>query len=329
MAGVDLSGADLVIADLTMANLAGAQLAGASLSGAICTGANLSGAYLAGADLSAADTEFTRLDYADLADADLSAANVMYCELGSANLSGARFITTNLTSASFNHARLDGAYVGWSLLVDVNLSPFCNAEPSVVHQGPSYVDVTSIIKSIRAPNLKEFLCRAGGDEFLVENVIESARALGTSVFSMRSAYLIFGRPDECFARKIYRALQQEGFRCFFFPEHAVPGEKVHRTMRKGIANHDRVILICSRTSLDRDGVLFEIDEVLTREAKMKGESLLIPIRLDRYVLDEWKTEREDVTEAVRSRVVADFEGADQDDEKFQAGLRKLLGALRK
>jgi TIR domain len=144
-----------------------------------------------------------------------------------------------------------------------------------------------------------------------------------------SAFISHGSPDEPFADKISTALMQNGVPTFLFRRNAVPGEKLHRTMRKGIAEHDRVILICSRASLNREPVLFEIEEALTREAKMKGESLLIPIRLDRYVLDEWKTEREDIAEAVRSRVVADFEGADQDEDKFQAGLRRLLTALRK
>ncbi|WP_437339493.1 toll/interleukin-1 receptor domain-containing protein [Sorangium sp. So ce394] len=124
-------------------------------------------------------------------------------------------------------------------------------------------------------------------------------------------------------------MHRNGVTTFFFPEHAEPGEKLHRMMRKGVNEHDRVILICSRHSLDRKGVLNELEEILTREARDGGASYLIPIRLDDYVFTGWKPTNADVAQAVRDRVVADFEGANEDDAKFQAGLQKLIRALRK
>jgi hypothetical protein len=100
-------------------------------------------------------------------------------------------------------------------------------------------------------------------------------------------------------------------------------------MRKGVNEHDRMILICSRSSLDRKGVLNELEEIITREARGGGASYLIPIRLDDYVFTGWQPKNADVAQAVRDRVVADFEGADKDEPKFQAGLQKLIRALRK
>ena len=66
---------------------------------------------------------------------------------------------------------------------------------------------------------------------------------------------------------------------FFFAEHAEPGEKLHRTMRKGVNEHDRLILIGSKVSLDRKGVLNELEEILTREARDGGASYLIAGRM--------------------------------------------------
>jgi len=161
-------------------------------------------------------------------------------------------------------------------------------------------------------------------------MVDCARSLNQDVFRLlRSTFIAYGQPDEPFARKLYEALHRNGVVTFFFPEHAVPGERLHRVMRKGVNEYDRVILVCSRNSLEREGVLFEIEEALTRESKIKDEPLLIPIRLDPYVLDEWKPEQADLAEAVRSRVVADFEGADTDPAKFQSALLKLIGALKK
>jgi hypothetical protein len=90
-----------------------------------------------------------------------------------------------------------------------------------------------------------------------------------------------------------------------------------------------MILVCSRASLDRKGVLNELEKVLEREARDGGTSYLIPIRLDDYVFTGWKPPNADLAQAVRDRVVADFEGADTDDAKFNEGLCRLIAALKK
>lgn len=100
-------------------------------------------------------------------------------------------------------------------------------------------------------------------------------------------------------------------------------------MHEGVNKHDRMILVCSRASLDRKGVLNELENVLEREARDGGASHLIPIRLDDYVFTGWKPPNTDLAQAVRDRVVADFEGADTDDAKFNEGLRRLIAALKK
>jgi hypothetical protein len=116
---------------------------------------------------------------------------------------------------------------------------------------------------------------------------------------------------------------------FLFSEHAEPGERLHRLMRRGVNEHDRVVLICSKASLDRNGVLNELEETLAREARDGGETYLIPIRLDDYVFNGWKPRREDIAQAIRDRVVADFTGADMDGDKLNREFGKLLKALRK
>jgi serine/threonine protein kinase len=145
---------------------------------------------------------------------------------------------------------------------------------------------------------------------------------------LRSTFIIYGTPDEHFARKLYGALNRSGVATFFFAEHAVPGEELHGMLRKEVNKHDRIILVCSRESLDRKAVQTEIEEVLAREFR-DGGAYLIPIRLDDYVFSGWKPADPDRARAVRDRVVADFEGADTDQAKFDAGVKRLIEALRK
>ncbi|WP_437905467.1 toll/interleukin-1 receptor domain-containing protein [Sorangium sp. So ce327] len=350
LSGINLSGALLDEADLRHANLSSANLTSANLSAAHLFRANLSRADLSEGDLTGtnlvgADLTDAKIVGVDLSEANLAGANFTRANLFGSSLSEARLYNTNFTDADlsevdligallyrtqFHSARCDSIRIGHASLLKVDLGQLCAATPPVEHVGPSYVDHTTVLCSVRAPGLNRFLARAGMPEIFVEYMIDCALSLKTDMFKMlQSTFISYGAPDEPFARKLYEALHRNGVTTFFFPEHAEPGEKLHRTMRKGVNEHDRVILICSRYSLDRKGVLNELEEILTREARDGGASYLIPIRLDDYVFTRWKPPNSDVAQAVRDRVVADFEGANEDEAKFQAGLQKLIRVLKK
>ena len=145
---------------------------------------------------------------------------------------------------------------------------------------------------------------------------------------MHTTFISYGGPDEPFASKLRKALQENGVTTFLFVEDAIPGQSLSHVMRAGVREHDRIILICSESSLNRAGVQNEIDLTLQREAREGGAKLLIPIALDRFVFDEWRPDDEDLKEAVLARVVGDFIGADADQAKFDEGLGRLLQALK-
>ncbi|XXT17579.1 toll/interleukin-1 receptor domain-containing protein [Sorangium sp. So ce429] len=333
--GVDLAGADLTGAVLNRTDFTGATFSRATFFGATLIGATFVRASLVRTNFVDATLSDANLSAATLMSANFSGANLSSVNISVTNLSGASFSGTNLSGANLSGAHLSGANFGGAvlrgtLLINVDLSPLCAAHPAVRHEGPSFVDHHSVLRSIHAPRLKDFLSYTGVPEVFIEYMVDCARSLRMDVFKMlQSTFISYGAPDESFARKLYEALHSNGVTTFFFPEHAEPGEKLHRTMRKGVNEHDRVILICSRNSLDRKGVLNELEEILTREARDGGASYLIPIRLDDYVFTGWTPKNADVAQAVRDRVVADFEGAEADEPKFQAGLQKLIRALRK
>lgn len=288
------------------------------------------GANLGGADLARANLAVARLCGANLRAADLDGANLAGASLRGANLRAADLRAANLARASLARANLADTDLGGTYLLEVDLSAFCDADPPVRHWSPSTVDYLSIIRSVRSPRLKEFLIRTGMPVMFAEYNVDCAVAASGSGFDMmRSTFISYGGPDNAFARKLYEALHSNGVTTFLYEEHAIPGEKIHRTMRKGVNEHDRVVLICSKASLVRPGVLAEIEHVLEREARDGGETYLIPIRLDDYVLRDWAPKREDLAQAVRDREVANFEGADTDPVKFEKALGRLLRALRK
>jgi uncharacterized protein YjbI with pentapeptide repeats len=262
-----------------------------------------------------------RFSGSDLSDADLSDADLSDADLSDANLSGAK-----LSNAEFGGTRLAAAD-----LSNLDLIPLCDALPPILHAAPSTIDHRSILKSVRSPRLKEFIVRSGVPDYLADIMIEYAKSVEGSIFTMmRSTFISYGTPDTAFAKKLYEELHRNGVTTFLFTEHAEPGEKLHRMMRRGVNEHDRVVLVCSRASLKRKGVLNEIEETLAREAREGGATYLLPIRLDRYVFSNvFKKKSPEIAQVLTDRVVADFEGADADDAKFTRELGKLLKVLRK
>jgi TIR domain/Pentapeptide repeats (8 copies) len=357
----DFRGACLAKADLQHANLNDAWLNVADLSEADLQGANLVQGCLRGANLRGANLSDANISSADLIDADLcgtrlNGAQGYYTDFGRANLQGAQLLKADLSGASFSEADLRdadlrGSYLGFVNMVDASISgadcggvqlagtflhgvdlvSLCDAVPPTVHRGPSYVDYKSISLSLHSTHLKEFLQRTGMPEVFVEYMIDCARTLDPKgIFKMlQSTFISYGGPDTAFAQQLNDALLKNGVTTFFFAKDAIPGKKLHRLMREGVNQHDRVILICSKASLDRPGVLNEITETLQRESRDGGKAYLIPITLDDHVFSGWKPEDPGVAQAIRDRVVADFRGAATDPAKFNDGVLRLIAALKK
>ena len=144
-----------------------------------------------------------------------------------------------------------------------------------------------------------------------------------------TVFISYGGPDEEFAGKINERLKQNGVKTWFFPTDALPGDKLHRAMSNGVVDHDRVLLICSKSSLKRSGVLNEIERVLEREAREGGSSILIPITVDDFVFSDWAPNRPDISRQVQSRVIGIFTNAEENESDFNTQFDKLLITLKK
>lgn len=141
--------------------------------------------------------------------------------------------------------------------------------------------------------------------------------------------LSYGGLDVGIATKLHDYLTSHGVPMWFYPENNVPGEKLHRMMSEMVTNAERVILLCSKSSLHRIGVLNEIERVLEKEAKEAGSSILIPLALDEYVFEEWKPKRADMAVQIRARNIVRLDEANFDSPETQAALGNLLKSLAK
>jgi hypothetical protein len=128
---------------------------------------------------------------------------------------------------------------------------------------------------------------------------------------------------------LYDSLKAHQVVTFFFPESATFGQRIESEVYFKLKEHDRVLLICSRNSLDRPGVLHEIRETLDREARDGGATYLLPIMLDDYVLKDWKNTHPELAERIGRRIIGDFRRTKRDKVAFDSAITRLLKALRK
>ena len=230
------------------------------------------------------------------------------------------FDECSLAAANFEGASLS------SYFFDTDVSGLCDAR-SLHHGMPSALDARTVMRSYAHPRFKSFMLDCGVPEIFAEYMIECAKALGDDLLQelMQSTFISYGGPDEAFARRLYDTLRTHGVVVFFFPETARVGERIGDEVFNALQRHDRMILVCSQASLDRPGVLNEIQETLDREARDGGATYLIPVMLDDYLLEGWSTRQPTLAQRVKSRVAADF----RDPGNFDAALDRLLAALRK
>lgn len=298
LSGADLSQADLFRAVLTGSDLFHANLSGAHLLGAFLREADLRGANLSGAGLSSVDFFQANLSRALLREADL-----FYANLSGANLSG----TT-----------IDHAVMGGTILNDIDLGEVQGLD-SVRHQGPSDIGIGTIYKS--RGKIPEVFLRGCG---VPDNFIEYITALVGKSFDFHSCFISHSSKDKRFCDRLYTDLQENGVRTWYFPEDATWGKSVWGEIDESIRIYDKLVVICSKNSLQSVPVRREIERSLQREDR-EGKHVLFPVSIDDYIFDEWEHERK---ADVLSKVVGDFKGWNRSAKKYEAAFERLLKALQ-
>ncbi len=319
LSGVDLRGADLNrvnfnYTDLSRANLSNASLYNADLGGADLSGAKLNNASLQSANLGGSampprpDKPTTRY-YADLSRADLSSACLV-----SANLGGA-----SLDSTFFTEAELGNTIFGFTSLKTAKGLETC------VHKSPSAIDYYTLRESGHLPDV--FLRGCG----LPDEFIHYLPSFWNEPFQFYSCFISYSHADKPFARRLHDSLQGRGIRCWLDEHQLLPGDQIHRAIDEAVRLWDKVILCCSKTSLNSWWVDKEIQKALMKEEQLwkeRGKEVLaiIPLNLDGHVLDkqwqDWKKQH------LNARLAADFTGWEKDNAKFEAPFDRVVKALR-
>lgn len=327
LAHATVYGANLYESNFKSANLMGIELYGSDLTRANLEKANLIRASLIGANLEGANFKRANLCNADLTWANLTEVNFEGADLSGADLSGAILNKTNLKEAKLENTLLSGTILG-----DVNLDTLCGA--SLEYASPSYVSWHSVARSLRSPGLLKCLRSVGIPLVVATYLIDSLRSIDEmELFTMlQTVFLSYGGPDEQFAKKLRNVLKQNGVVTWFFPDDSIPGKRLHNTMREGVNSYDRMILVCSKSSLTRSGVRNEIQQALARESREGGSLILLPITIDGYLFrknTKFAKENPGYRQEMLDRIVANFRDTDKDDAAFDKAVRRLLIALQK
>jgi hypothetical protein len=324
LAGMDLTGASFYGASLRAVDLERTRLTYVQLKSADLTGANLSRAAINATDLIGA----TFVD-ADLSEADLTGACMARADCRRADMTSTRFNNVTLANANFSGTRLTGARLSSAYFDDVDVSSFCDAR-SLEHLGPSHIDYRTVIRSYLHPNLRRFMTDCGVPEIFTTYMIDCAHASGDPLLRslMQSTFISYGGPDEKFARRIYDALRAHKVPLFFFPETARVGERIDNEVFRRLQEHDRVLLLCSRDSLDRPGVISEIQETLDREARDGSATYLLPVMIDDYVLTGWRASHPELAERVGRRIIGDFRKTRRNKGAFDAAVARVVDVLK-
>ncbi len=80
----------------------------------------------------------------------------------------------------------------------------------------------------------------------------------------------------------------------------------------------------SKDSLQSGPVLREIERALNREDR-EGKNVLFPIRIDRFIFDEWEHPRK---VDVLAKIVGDFGGCSRSPAKYARALDHLVKNLK-
>jgi hypothetical protein len=154
-------------------------------------------------DLSGADLSKTDLRWADLHRVVLHVADLVGADLRGADLEGA-----DLRGADLEGAQLDLASCGGTVFGDVDLSEVKGLE-SVRHQGPSTVDVDTLVRS-RGLIPQAFLRGCGVPDRLITSLPPLLGEMEPIQFY--SCFISYSHQDEDFAERLHSRMRDKGLR---------------------------------------------------------------------------------------------------------------------
>jgi len=302
------------------------------------SGADLRHANFVGANLRYCNFKNAKLDGAYMNSADMSRSILIGATLGDTDLT-----QVNLTKAWMSGANFEGVNLGGTIFGDNNLTEVQNLSEAI-HRYPSVIGIETIYNSSRQiPDV--FLRGCGWSDLEIAtskllhgqlNEFESDELLARlaklrrgEIVQHQSCFISYSHADKAFAQRIFDALQALGVRCWLDEKRLLPGDDIYEEVSRGIKLSDKLLLCCSKSSLESWWVDNEITTAFGKEQQMMKEYgrkvlALIPLNLDGYLF-EWKNGK---ASQILTRFAADFTNWQQDGSKFDLQVQRIIQALQ-
>lgn len=293
-------------------------------------GANLEGYNLAGIDLSGAKLLWTNLSNANLQKANLRGAHV-----SSANLEGANLRLANLSTARIHKANLSKSFLLWAdfrgtYLARTNLSRavlwetvFLDTDltevkglDGIIHNGPSSVDYRTVAKSHGLP--RYFLVACGMTAKLADFLLSHDATKSTYY----TAFISYSHDDIEFVEKLYLDLLNTGVNTWRDCENLGLGIRLWDEVDKEIENREKLILVCSSSSIASPWVKDEVTKAFAVEMK-RGTDIILPITIDNSIMN---TSEAWACKIKNSRYIESINNWHDDDE-YKKLFEKILHGL--
>jgi TIR domain-containing protein/pentapeptide repeat protein len=338
LSGMDLRGIYLIDSDVRDANFESANLGQEIINNSklssrdfpkeikdhLAIGGEIHGlTSLVNADARGANFRYANLREADLSGADLTGSRLQGASLGEADLRFAILKNTDLRLVDFSQTKLNGAdfseaLIGWTTFGNNDLSAVKGLD-TVQHNGPSTIGIDTILLS--HGNIPEVFLKGAGvpDTFIIYS-----KSLVGSAIEFYSCFISHSTRDKRFCQRLHADLQAQGVRTWYFTEDAIWGKTVWGEIDRSIKIYDKLIIVCSKNSLQSGPVLRELERALNREDRER-RSVLFPIRIDNFIFESWNHERKD---DVLKKVVGDFTSWNRSAMKYEIAFEKLLKALQ-
>jgi len=295
------------------------RLGGTTFQGADLTASDFSHAWCNGAGYAYTNDKCagksTCFIGAKLDRAEFHNASLGNTEFNGSSLKGTKFINSDLENANFENVTLKH-----TIFSDVDLSSVKGLD-TVNHQGPSYIDVQTLIKS--KGNLPEdFLRGCGLPDYFIEynHSLFSGKAI-----EYYSCFISYSSVDKDFTQRIFADLQNKGIRCWFAPDSLKIGDKVRQTIDNSIRIYDKLLVVLSKNSIMSQWVEKEVETAFNEERKRgDARTILFPIRLDNSVME---TNQAWATDIRLMRHIGDFTDWKNHDS-YQKAFERLISDLK-
>lgn len=246
---------------------------------------------------------------------ELNATYLRSVDLSKANVSNAFVHGSIFTLAKLENTIFSNSILGITIFNLTAFKSFIGLETTVEVSQEYGIDLKTLQNSTPLP--RTFLRKPGPPDTYIDYIPEFVE----KPINFFPVFLSHSWSDKAFTRKI-----DKGIHAWFDEKRMYPRDKINGGISKGINTYDKLILVCSKASLNSWWVLEELERIKTKERKYQQEggkqSLLILITIDNHIFES----DSEYADTIRKYVIGDFRTW-KDPNKFKKALNQLIEAL--